>query len=61
MSTMTAPPPPPPSADPAATPVVTWRDAVTPLSRASRRRWTLCYAALLALLAACVVDDSIGI
>ena len=59
MSTMTAPPP--PSADPAATPVVTWRDAVTPLSRASRRRWTLCYAALLALLAACVVDDSIGI
>jgi len=55
---MTAPPP---SADPAATPVVTWRDAVTPLSRASRRRWTLCYAALLALLAACVVDDSIGL
>ncbi|HEV7805805.1 MAG TPA: hypothetical protein VGO80_08305 [Solirubrobacteraceae bacterium] len=40
---------------------VTWRDAVTPLSRASRRRWTLCYALLLAALAACVVDDTIGI
>lgn len=59
MSTMTAPPP--TSADPTATTVVTWRDAVTPLSRASRRRWTLCYAALLALMAACVVDDSIGL
>jgi len=57
---MTAPPP-PPSADPAATPDVTWRDAVTPLGRASRRRWTLCYVALMALLAACVVDDSIGL
>ena len=60
MSTMTAPPP-PPSADPAATPDVTWRDAVTPLGRASRRRWTLCYVALMALLAACVVVDSIGL
>jgi hypothetical protein len=40
---------------------VTWRDAVTPLSRASRRRWTLCYAVLLVALAACVVDDTIGI
>jgi hypothetical protein len=41
--------------------IVTWRDAVTPLSRASRRRWTLCYALLLVALTACVVDDAIGI
>ena len=40
---------------------VTWRDAVTPLSRASRRRWTLCYALLLVALAACVVDDRVGL
>jgi hypothetical protein len=51
MSTMTTDPP----------RTVTWRDAVTPLSRASRRRWTLCYALLLVALTACVVDDTIGI
>lgn len=28
-------------------PLRTWRDAVTPLSRASRRRWTVVYAVLL--------------
>jgi hypothetical protein len=42
-------------------PDVTWRDAVTPLSRASRRRWTACYALLLALLAAGVVDDTFAV
>jgi hypothetical protein len=47
------------SVDP--TPVVTWRDAVTPLGRASRRRWTIAYAALLALLAASIVDDTFAI
>jgi hypothetical protein len=40
-----------------ATHEVTWRDAVTPLSRASRRRWTACYGVLLILLAATEVDD----
>ena len=39
-------------------PAVTWRDAVTPLGRASRRRWTACYALLLALLAASVADGT---
>jgi hypothetical protein len=39
-------------------PDVTWRDAVTPLGRASRRRWTACYALLLALLAASVADGT---
>ncbi len=39
---------------------VTWRDAVTPMSRASRRRWTLTYALLLMLLAADVVGDTIA-
>lgn len=29
--------------------LLTWRDAVTPLSRSSRRRWTLAYALLLVL------------
>ncbi|MBA3747507.1 MAG: hypothetical protein H0W96_08470 [Solirubrobacterales bacterium] len=48
-----------PKPDPA--PVITWRDAITPLSQASRRRWTACYALLLALLAVCIVDDSIGL
>jgi hypothetical protein len=38
---------------------VTWRDAVTPRSRASRRRWTLCYALLLGFLAATVLDRDI--
>lgn len=28
-------------------PTITWRDALTPLSRASRRRWALVYAVLL--------------
>jgi len=37
---------------------VTWRDAVTPLSPASRRRWTACYALLLTLLAATVVAQT---
>lgn len=53
-------PPPRSAADPPSAPVITWRDAITPLTRASRRRWAVCYALLLALLAACVVDDSIG-
>ncbi len=43
------------------TPTVTWRDAVTPLGRASRRRWTIAYALLLALLAASVVGDTFAI
>jgi hypothetical protein len=38
---------------------VTWRDAVTPRSRASRRRWTVCYLLLLVVLAATVADRSI--
>jgi len=42
-------------------PDVTWRDAITPLSRASRRRWTACYALLLVLLAASVVDDTFAV
>ena len=41
--------------------VVTWRDAVTPLSRASRQRWTIAYAILLALLASSVVGDTFAI
>jgi hypothetical protein len=32
--------------------LLTWRDAVTPLSRWSRRRWTLAYALLLVLAGA---------
>jgi hypothetical protein len=59
VNTMTIPPSTVP--DPPPAPVITWRDAVTPLSRASRRRWTVCYALLLALLAACVLDDAIGL
>jgi lysylphosphatidylglycerol synthetase-like protein (DUF2156 family) len=47
-----------PAAD---TPGVTWRDAITPLSRASRRRWTACYALLLGLLALSVVDDTFAV
>jgi len=43
---------------PATTSDVTWRDAVTPLSRASRRRWTACYALLLVLAAASVTDGA---
>ncbi len=58
MSTMTA-------QTPATTmddrPDVTWRDAATPLSRASRRRWTACYVLLLMLLAAAVIDDAFAI
>jgi hypothetical protein len=46
---------------PVTTSDVTWRDAVTPLSRASRRRWTACYALLLALGAASVVDDTFAV
>lgn len=38
---------------------ITWRDAVTPMSRASRRRWALTYALLLVLLAADALDDTI--
>ncbi len=45
----------------ATNPDVTWRDALTPLSRASRRRWTACYALLLTLLAASVVSDSLAV
>lgn len=54
MSTMTA-------ATPHRPPEVTWRDAVTPSSRASRRRWTLTYALLLmALLATELFNDTIA-
>lgn len=42
-------------------PDVTWRDALTPLSRASRRRWTACYAVLLVLLALSVMDDAFAV
>ncbi|MEA2130586.1 MAG: hypothetical protein QOJ85_3477 [Solirubrobacteraceae bacterium] len=42
-------------------PAVTWRDAVTPLSRASRRRWTACFALLLALLGAGFVSDTFAV
>lgn len=49
---------PPAPAAPDARPRVTWRDAVTPLSRASRRRWTVCHALLLMLLAASAIDDT---
>jgi hypothetical protein len=42
-------------------PDVTWRDAVTPLSRASRRRWTAAYALLLSLLAAGIVDETFAV
>ena len=42
-------------------PDVTWRDAITPSSRASRRRWTICYALLLVLLAVSVVDDTFAV
>ena len=56
MSTMTAEKP--TSSD---APDVTWRDAVTPLSRSSRRRWTGAYALLLSLLAAGVVDDAFAV
>lgn len=38
-----------PVAEPAQPP--TWRDAITPASRAGRRRWTLAYALLLAFAA----------
>ena len=55
MST-TAVPPPTTATD--RTRTLTWRDAVTPLSRASRRRWTACYALLLMLLAASFVDNT---
>lgn len=52
MSTMTVQVP---TTPPNSRPDVTWRDAATPLSRASRRRWTACYVLLLVLLAASVV------
>jgi hypothetical protein len=42
-------------------PAVTWRNAVTPLSRASRRRWTACFALLLALLGAGFVSDTFAV
>ena len=58
MSTMAAQSPP---TAPHRQPEVTWRDAVTPLSRASRRRWTACYALLLGLLAASVVSDTFAV
>lgn len=58
MSTMASPASPSESYE---RPEVTWRDAVTPLSRASRRRWTACYALLLAALAASVVDDAFAV
>jgi hypothetical protein len=40
---------------------VTWRDAITPLSRASRRRWTAAYTLLLVLLGASAVDDTFAV
>ena len=40
---------------------ITWRDALTPLSRASRRRWALFYAALLTATGAVTVwRDDLG-
>lgn len=57
MTTTTAPAP-ATEADP---PPMTWHDAVTPLSRTSRRRWTACYALLLVLLAASVLGDTFSI
>lgn len=55
MSTMTGPPP-PTAADPP--PQLTWRDAATPLSRASRRRWTICFALLLIVPAVSALDGA---
>ena len=40
---------------------VTWRDAVTPMSRASRRRWTVTYALLLVLLLASALGDTFAV
>lgn len=34
---------------------ITWRDALTPLSRSSRRRWTIAFAALLLVAAGSVI------
>jgi len=58
VSTMAAPTP---ATAPHERPEVTWRDAATPLSRASRRRWTGCYVVLLMLLAAGIVDDALAV
>lgn len=58
MSTITEPPQ-PTAADPP--PELTWRDAATPLSRASRRRWTVCFALLLVVLAVSAVDGAYAI
>lgn len=61
MTTMTPVPPTTTRSMPSTAPQITWRDAITPLSRTSRRRWTVCYAVLLVLLAVCYLDDSIGL
>jgi hypothetical protein len=60
VTTMTPAPAPIHSQPSGEAPLITWRDAITPLSRASRRRWTVTYALLLALLAACFLDRDIG-
>jgi hypothetical protein len=39
---------------------VTWRDAVTPYGRTSRRCWTACYAVLLVLMALWAIDERLG-
>jgi protein-S-isoprenylcysteine O-methyltransferase Ste14 len=39
---------------------ITWRDAVTPYGRTSRRCWTACYAVLLVLLALWAIDDRLA-
>lgn len=57
MSTMAATSPEPATSRPSEP---TWRDAVTPLSRASRRRWTACYALLLGLVAAFITIQRLG-
>lgn len=41
-------------------PEVTWRDALTPLSRTSRRRWTACYVLLLIGFALEAFPDTLG-
>jgi len=58
MSATAVPPPTTATDEP---PTVTWRDAVTPLSRASRRCWTAGYTLLLVVLAASIVDNMLAI
>ena len=50
------------TAAPKSTPAraVTWRDAITPYGRTSRRCWTACYAVLLVLMALWALDERLG-